>query len=149
MSIARPLIGALLTATTLAAWPAAVVAQPVPAGTDFTIPGTAVVHVSPVDADTLPVLCRDRDLPGLGFVTEMGDPEWQPRLSLSFENAAAAPDEMTVTLDLDGTRYAATFPPGPSLEGLYTAVATVTATGSAPRMISFSAICTERLVRGR
>jgi hypothetical protein len=122
-------------------------AQPT-GGTDPTIPGTAVVHVTPIAADTLPIVCRDRDRPELGFVTEAADAEWTPRLTLALSRPNAAPDQATVTLELDGTRYSATFPSGESGEGYYTALAEVTSgDGSPPRMISFTATRLEHLER--
>ncbi len=130
--------------------PGSAAAQPASGGADLVLPGSAVVHVSPVSADTLPILCRDRDRPERGFVTEMSDAEWTPRVGLHLDGAPTAADEVTVRLELDGRSFAASFPAGESGEGYYTAVATVvTADGSAaPRMISFTASCTERLVRG-
>lgn len=113
------------------------------------IPGSAVVHVSPIEADTLPILCRDRDRPELGFVTESEDSEWRPRIDLSFSRSGVAASNGVVALEVDGTHYSTTITAGESGDaGYYTVVATVTADGAAPRMISFTAHCRERLVRG-
>lgn len=142
--VARPPALALVA---LLAAGAGLTAQPT-GGTGPTIPGTAVVHVTPVAADTLPILCRDLNRPELGFVTEATDAEWAPRLSLALARPDAAPGQAAVTLELDGTRYEASFPAGESGEGYYTAVAEVTSDGgSRPRMISFTATCLERLTR--
>lgn len=141
---------ALVALMVLAAAPVVAAAQPTPGGAEATIPGSAVVHVSPVSADTLPILCHDRDRPERGFVTEIGDPEWTPRLALTLERPMGATDEAAILLELDGASYTASFPAGESGEGFYTALATVTSADGAgpPRMISFTANCTERLPRG-
>lgn len=139
--------GATTVLLLLAASPDTVRAQVGSGGAEPAIPGSAVVHVSPVSADTLPLLCHDSERPEAGFVTEMNDPEWAPRLSLSLSRPATAPDQAEVTLELDGARYTASFPAGESGEGYYTALATVTGDGGS-RMISFTASCLERLARG-
>lgn len=143
-------VGTWVGLLAIAVVPGAVTAQPTPGSADAVHPGSVVVHVSPIAADTLPILCRDMNHPERGFVTETDDPEWTPRLALALERPSGTPDQAAVLLELEGTNYAASFPAGASGEGFYTAVATVTASdGSAPpRMISFTANCSERLPRG-
>ena len=137
-------VGALLTSPTGA--PGQTAAS---GASDPTVPGSAVVHVSPIAADTLPILCHDRDRPELGFVTEMTDPEWTPRFALGLSRPDDVPGQAVVVLELDGIRYSASFPAGESGEGFYTAMASVVSSDSSPgRMISFTASCMERLARG-
>ncbi len=129
----------------------AVVAQPVPpADPAPALPGTAVLHLDPVSADTLPILCHDAERPEAGFVTETTDPEWTPRVGLSFWPAPDGPEEWFVRIDWDGTAWSTSFQGmTPSNEGVMTVVAwVVRPDGSGERQISFTAHCRERLVRG-
>jgi len=142
-SIATGMVAALVLMPTLAAAQATSTS-----GSSPTIPGTAVVVVSPVEADTLPILCYDQQHPEAGFVTEVSDAEWTPRLALTLSRSEDAPEQAAVVLELDGVRYATSFPAGESGEGYYTAMAEVASDTGSRRMISFTSSCLERLVRG-
>lgn len=41
-----------------------------------TVKGTAVVHMGPIQTDTLPTLYRDAARPEPGFLTDPSDTEW-------------------------------------------------------------------------
>lgn len=119
-----------------------------PAGPPPTVPGSAVLHVTPIAADTLPILCHDAVRPERGFVTETSDPEWSPRYDLALWPTNEAASELAIRLDLSGNVVGASFPTTPSNEGLLTVVAWVEREdGSGGRQISFTARCGERLIR--
>ena len=133
----------LAVAALLAAGPSSLVAQdPAP-----TIPGSAVLSRGPLQVDTIPILCRDTERPDLGFVTEVGDPEWTPAVDLRMEPVAG--DSLRVVFDDGSETYDRTIPLGTPTTGMFYASVNLVPwdTGRGVDM-TFAASCTERLARG-
>jgi hypothetical protein len=118
-----------------------------PEGPAPTVPGTAVLHRGPLQIDTIPILCQDREHPELGFVTEVDNAEWTPEVTLTLWPTPGAADSVSIRFDDGVSTYDRTFTSYPS-NGMYLAGVNIVSWDPGPGVdLQFGADCSERLTR--
>ncbi len=145
----RTLVTTASTLTTLLSLPGGVGAQTgPPGGPPPTIPGTAVLYRSPVQVDTIPILCYDAERPEVGFETESTDPEWTPTVALTLWPTPGTADSLSIRFD-DGTSVVdRTVPRGTPQTGMLSLGVNVVPWDTGRGVdLQIGANCTERLTR--
>lgn len=139
--LVRPVAGCATLVALLILPPFTVAAQ-----APYTVPGLAVLTRGALQVDTIPILCRDGELPQVGFVTDGADPEWAPELDLSLEPLPG--DSLRVVFDDGRDLYNRILPPGTPMAGSFLASVNLVPwdTGRGVDM-TFVASCRERPAR--